>query len=88
MVESKSSEETADLDIVRKPRTNYSSHILVRALPNLNVRKKIETITMMNLKVLSSMRLPDKADLFEARRVKTLHYLPKKINFIDTNNNQ
>jgi hypothetical protein len=41
-----------------KPRTNYSSNVLRRALPpGVNIQHKKDSITMVKLKVLTSLKL-------------------------------
>ena len=46
-----------DVDLVKKPRTNFSSNVLRRAIPNMNIQDKIGSISMNKLNVLSAMRL-------------------------------
>ena len=46
-----------DYDIIKKPRTQFSSNVLRRAIPKLNTQEKINTISMNSLNVLSQMRL-------------------------------
>lgn len=41
-----------------KPRTNYSSNVLRRALPpGVSIQQKKDSITMVKLKVLTQLRL-------------------------------
>ena len=45
------------LDVIMKPRTNYSSNVLRRALPQgVNIQQKKESITMLKLKVLTQLK--------------------------------
>ena len=68
MVESSQQE----LDVIIKPRTNYSSNALRRALPNVNIQQKKESITMVKLKVLTCMKLNHKDGALLPRKVKTV----------------
>ena len=52
-----SSASTSQVDIIKKPRTNYSSTVLRRAVPNVNIQLKKESITMVRLKVLTVLNL-------------------------------
>lgn len=45
------------MDVIKKPRTNFSSNVLRRAIPNMNIQDKIGSISMNKLNVLSTMRL-------------------------------
>lgn len=45
------------IDLIKKPRTNFSSNVLRRAIPNMNIQDKIGSISMNKLNVLSTMRL-------------------------------
>ena len=46
------------LDVIMKPRTNYSSNVLRRALPpGVNIQQKKDSITMVKLKVLTQLKL-------------------------------
>ena len=68
-------------DIIRKPRTNFSSTVLRRAVPVLNVKDKIGSISINNLGVLSAMRIGPTGgssyDIGAQKKVYTLTYLPK-----------
>ena len=45
------------LDVIKKPRTNYSSNVLRRALPpGVNIQQKKDSITMVKLKVLTQLK--------------------------------
>ena len=44
-------------DIIRKPRNQFTSNVLRRAIPKLNVQEKIGTLSMNKLAVLSALRL-------------------------------
>ena len=52
-----------NVDLVKKPRTNFSSNVLRRAVPNMNIQDKIGSISMNKLNVLSAMRLGGGASL-------------------------
>jgi hypothetical protein len=69
-----------EIDIIRKPRTTYSSNVLRRAVPNINLQQKKESITMVKLKVLTALKLPK--DGQQSRRVKTVEQLPKILSII------
>lgn len=45
------------IDVIKKPRTNYSKNVLRRAVPNVNIQAKKESITMSKLRVLTFMKL-------------------------------
>jgi hypothetical protein len=45
------------LDVIKKPTNNFTSSVLRRAIPKLNVKEKIGTLSMNKLAVLSAMRL-------------------------------
>jgi hypothetical protein len=63
----------ADIDVIRKPRTNYSNNILRVVQPNVNIQQKKESITMLKLKVLTLMKLhPPKDGDSLPRKVKTV----------------
>ncbi len=44
------------LDIIKKPRTNYSKNVLRMAVPNVDVAKKIESISMSKIKMNTMLR--------------------------------
>lgn len=46
-----------ELDIIKKPRTQYSSNILRRVIPNFNKKDKLSSISMNGLNVISALRL-------------------------------
>lgn len=46
-----------NVDVIKKPRTNFTNVVLRRALPNINIQDKIGSISMNKLNVLSAMRL-------------------------------
>jgi hypothetical protein len=46
------------VEVIKKPRTNYSNTVLRRAVPNVNIQLKKESITMVKLKVLTALKLP------------------------------
>lgn len=62
-------------DVIKKPRNNYSSHALRRAVPNIIIQQKKESITMNRFKMLSFLK-PDKGDKL-GRKVKTVENIPK-----------
>lgn len=64
-----------EFDVIKKPRNNYSSHALRRAVPNINIQQKKESITMHRLKMLSFLK-PDKHEDL-GRKVKTVENIPK-----------
>lgn len=70
-----------DEDIIRKPRTNFSSNVLRRAIPILNIKDKIGSISTNNLGVLSAMRIGatggSSYDIGGPKKVYTLTNLPK-----------
>lgn len=47
-----------NIDVIKKPRTSYSIKVLRRAVPNVNIQLKKESITMVKLKVLTILKLP------------------------------
>ena len=65
--------------MIKKPRTTYSSTVLRRAVPNVNIQLKKESITMVRLKVLTVLKLSKDEQL--ARRVKTVDNIPKILSF-------
>ena len=71
------------VDVIKKPRTNYSNNVLRRAVPNVNIQLKKESITMVKLKVLTFLKLPKEEQL--ARRVRTVDEIPKIISFVSNN---
>lgn len=79
MVESVKSPSAEQLDVIKKPRTNYSSNILRCVLPNVNIQQKMESLTMMKLKVLTTMKLNGREDsvMMMPRKVKTVQQIPK-----------
>jgi hypothetical protein len=50
-------EQDSNVDVIKKPRTNFTSNVLRRAIPNINIQDKIGSISMNKLNVLSAMRL-------------------------------
>lgn len=73
-------------DFIMKPRTNYSSNVLRRALPGVNIQHKKDSITMTKLKVLTSLRLGESrgGDTGHQmpRKVKTVQQIPKMLSII------
>ena len=43
------------MDIIRKPRTNFSNSVLRTVVPNLNIQEKLSSISMNKLNVLSKL---------------------------------
>uniref|UniRef100_A0A7S3N2S9 FCP1 homology domain-containing protein n=1 Tax=Strombidium inclinatum TaxID=197538 RepID=A0A7S3N2S9_9SPIT len=72
---SKSDMDPSDFDIIKKPRTKFTSNVLRRAIPKLNIQDKIGSISMNKLNVLSVMRLGSTSGSNEK-------YVPKKINTV------
>ena len=68
-----------DIDLVMKPRTNFTNNVLRRAIPNINIQDKIGSISMNKLNVLSAMRLSDDGShqQREVKKVRTVSNLPK-----------
>jgi len=67
-----------DIDIIRKPRNNFTNSVLRRAIPNINIQDKIGSISMNKLNVLSAMRLGKTGSAhFECKKIKTVNALPK-----------
>ena len=52
------SSSNQNVEVIKKPRTNYSNTVLRRAVPNVNLQLKKESITMVKLKVLTTLKLP------------------------------
>ena len=46
-----------DIDVIKKPRTNFSNVALRRVIPNINIQDKINSISLNKLNVLTAMRL-------------------------------
>jgi hypothetical protein len=68
-----------------KPRTNYSSNVLRRAVPNVNIQQKKDSITMIKLKVLTQLKLGgNRGDDHHQvpRKVKTVQQIPKILSFV------
>jgi hypothetical protein len=68
------------LDVIKKPRTNYSKNVLRRAVPNVNIQEKKESITMSKLKVLTMLKLQKSDDT--SRKVKTVDNIPKILTIV------
>jgi hypothetical protein len=87
MVESTASDS---FDFIMKPRTNYSSNVLRRALPpGVNIQHKKDSITMVKLKVLTSLKLGEgggrnggESGQQMPRKVKTVQQIPKILTII------
>lgn len=75
--------------MIKKPRTNYSSNVLRRVLPNVNIQQKKESLTMMKLKVLTSLKLHkgEGSSGMLPRKVKTVQQIPKILSIISTQQN-
>ena len=74
------SSSNQNVEVIKKPRTNYSNTVLRRAVPNVNLQLRKESITMVKLKVLTTLKLPKEDQL--ARRVRTVDDIPKIISFV------
>ena len=72
--------KSAPVDVIKKPRTTYSNNVLRRAVPNVNIQLKKESITMIKLKVLTILKIPKEEDV--NRRVKTVDIIPKILSFV------
>ena len=72
--------KTKEYDVIKKPRTNYSSNALRRAQPNVNIQQKKESITMNKIRVLSIFKLKEDDDI--GRRVKTVDNFPHLLTII------
>jgi hypothetical protein len=77
------SQSSQAVEIIKKSRTNYSNTVLRRAVPNVNLQLKKESITMVKLKVLTTLKLPKEEQL--GRRVRTVDVIPKIISFVSQN---
>lgn len=51
----KSDLDPNEYDLIQKPRTKFTSNVLRRAIPHLNIQDKIGTISMNNMNVLSRL---------------------------------
>ena len=67
-----------EMDIIKKPRTQYSSNILRRVIPNFNKQDKIGSISMNGLNVISALRLGTTASNNNMKqKIFTVNSLPK-----------
>lgn len=53
----KSDMDESEYDVIMKPRTMFTSNVLRRAIPNINIQDKIGSISMNKLNVISALRL-------------------------------
>ena len=67
------------IDIIKKPRTNFTNNALRRIIPKMNINDKINSISMNKLNVLSAMRLGPAAGSYTniEKKVRTVNNLPK-----------
>ena len=72
--------QSSSFDIINKPRTNYSNNVLRRAVPNANILKKIESISMSKLRVLTYLKF--QGDGEKHRRVRTVDTIPKILTIV------
>src|SRR4051794_34131768 len=75
-LKSRPSPDDPRFHVVNKPRTNYSNTILRRTQPHVDIAKKIQSITMSKLKVLTFMHLK-KEEEGAMRKVRTEDTIPK-----------
>lgn len=69
-----------DMEIIQKPRTTFSSNALRRAIPKMNIKEKINSISMNKLNVLSALRLGGSNSNIGSEKFKkvlTVSHLPK-----------
>jgi hypothetical protein len=70
-----------DLDIIKKPRTNFSNSVLRRAIPKMNVQDKISTLSMNKMNLLSCLRLEQPSgsnnNLDNPKNILSVNVLPK-----------
>ncbi len=77
---SKSDMDPTEFDIIKKPRTKFTSNVLRRAIPKINIQNRIGTISMNGLNVLSAIRLGSASgsnEKFAPKKIKTVSILPK-----------
>ncbi len=77
---SKSDMDPSEFDIIKKPRTKFTSNVLRRAIPKLNIQDKIGSISMNKLSVLSAMRLGgggSSQSRMAPKKINTVAILPK-----------
>lgn len=66
-----------NFDVIVKPRTNYSSNVLRRVIPNFNKQDKVNTISLNKLNVLSQLRLENTNPQGKVQKVFTVSAMPK-----------
>ena len=84
MEASQSSKKKTDstLDIIKKPRVNYSNTILRRTQPaNVDILKKMQSITMAKLRVFTFLHLKKEGEE-HFRKVRTVDNIPKILTII------
>jgi hypothetical protein len=70
------------LDIIKKPRVNYSNTILRRTqAPNVDILKKMQSITMAKLRVFTFLHLKREGEE-HFRKVRTVDNIPKILTII------
>ena len=71
--------------MIKKPRTKFTTNVLRRAIPDLNIQDKIGSISLNKLNVLSAMRLGPTAgsetqiNSSTTKKVKTVMNLPRML---------
>jgi len=71
--------------VIKKPRTKFTTNVLRRAIPDLNIQDKIGSISLNKLNVLSAMRLGPTAgsetqiNSSTTKKVKTVMNLPRML---------
>lgn len=71
--------------MIKKPRTKFTTNVLRRAIPDLNIQDKIGSISLNKLNVLSAMRLGPTAgsetqiNSSATKKVKTVMNLPRML---------
>jgi|HubBroStandDraft_1064217.scaffolds.fasta_scaffold2411189_1 hypothetical protein len=68
-MEQRAISNSSTVDVIKKPRTEYSKKILRRVVPNFDISKKIESISMSRIKMLTYLNFNGSDD---HRRVKTV----------------
>ena len=70
-------------DVIKKPRTQFSSNVLRRAIPKMNAQDKVSTMSMNGLNMLSALRLNDpmksNASISNPKAVFSVSCLPRMI---------
>ena len=69
--------QQAELDIIRKPRTNFSSKVLRKVVPNMNVMNRVASISMNKLNIMSSLNLYCGPSDDKIVKIHTVQEIPK-----------